>query len=163
MLAVAHELMLCGNMDLHFGSFSSLETNVVALNAIETTEKAPGKSTATFHLIPGQSMTEAFGLLGVEGGLLHRPGARGALDGVSKAPYVLVPWSDMDYIGYYEACVELIKVLEPDLIVLDPVFSPGIDACIAVGREFAVLSPNSFREQLIGKEPILKTIFNYPM
>lgn len=163
MLAVAHELMQRGNIDLHFGSFSTLEFHVNSLNSINAGQEASEDSSITFHLVPGDSMTEAFAKYHVECGWIHGPGTKGSIHGFSKAVDVLVPWPDMEYIGSYNTCADIIRFVKPDLIVLDPVFSPGVDACNSIGEEFVVLSPNSFREHLGGTESLFTTIFKFPL
>jgi hypothetical protein len=162
-LAVAHELMLRGDMDLHFMSFAPLDVHVQALSLAKGPEDTFNKSTATFHLLPGPSMAEAFPLHNEKKDWMHPPGAKGALDAFATASKLLVPWKDLEYIAFYKSCIDLIRLLEPDLIVMDPLFSPGIDACTAISKEFAVLSPNSFREILAGTEPLLTTLFKFPV
>ncbi|KAF2819227.1 UDP-Glycosyltransferase/glycogen phosphorylase [Ophiobolus disseminans] len=148
-LAVAEEVALTPGSRVHVGSFSSLA------GAIPDGIK--------FHSLPGRSMKQVFASSGLEFLPKHRPGVVGTSGGFAKAySVVLAPWTASEYFSIFDACCQLLKDLEPSLVVLDPLFSPAYDAALSLNRRCLVLSPNTFKDHATGSQPGLNSIFKLP-
>ena len=148
-LAVAVELALTQSSRVHVGSFPSLAKAVP--DGVE------------FHGLPGPSMKQVFANSGEEFLPKHRPGLVGTASGFDKAySRVLAPWSGHDYISIFDACCQLIKELDPSLVILDPIFSPGYDAAISLNRRHLVLSPNTFKDHATGSQPGVNSLYQLP-
>jgi hypothetical protein len=148
-LAVAEEIALSKRSSVHVGSFPSLAKAV--------------PDGVKFHGLPGPSMKQVFASSGEEFLPKHRPGLIGTASGFAKAySRVLAPWNGQDYISIFDACCQLIKDLDPALVVLDPIFSPGYDAAISLNRRHLVLSPNTFKDHATGSQPGVNSLYQLP-
>lgn len=66
---------------------------------------------------------------------------------------MLTSWTPEEYVTMFHQLCSLIKVLEPDAVIVDALFSPGLSASQHVNRlsekpkfKLAVLSPNSLKD-----------------
>lgn len=160
-MAVAHEFLLRPEYDVHLASFSSLSKAVTDLN-VRSKALSDGASEATFHTISGKSMKEAAGRK-TEFIEMHRPGFRGAIEAYNKVlPATFASWNGSEYMIGYSSCVEIIENVNPDILVVDPLFSQGIDACQALSRKFIILSPNTFKDHAIREQPKGAALWKYP-
>ena len=76
----------------------------------------------------------------------HPPGLRGAVQAFARVIQILTPWSPSEYQQGCLSCVETIKDVDPDVIILDDVLPQAVDACTLVGRMHAVLVPIGLNE-----------------
>ena len=80
-------------------------------------------------------------------------GIKTALDYYPKMAIAFFPWEPAHYVDATQKCVQIIKDVNPDLIVNERLCSQGIDAANYLGRNFIVLSPNTFKETLLDVQP----------
>ena len=158
-LAVAYELLLQGEFNVHLASFPVLQGRVNHLLANLASKEA---SHLTFHALPGQTLTEAFASRGEDFGTPHRSGVRGSIESFGEMPNILAPWDGPEYIQGYNHCLELLEKLDPIVVVIDPILSQGLDACRQTSRQHIVLSPTSLKETAIYQQPRLAFIWKYP-
>ena len=159
MLAVVYELLLQGEFDVHIASFPTLEPRTNDLLAIPSSKEA---SNLTFHALPGPTLTEAIASRGDAFGAPHGPGVWGAIESYGGIQNIVAPWNGPDYMRGYYRCLELFKTLDPIVVVVDPVYSQGLDACRQDSRKHIVLSPTSLKETAIHQQPRLAFIWKYP-
>lgn len=165
-MAVVHEMIMRGNVDINVGSFASLEARVMDLyerdiNLYQGDESS--KSTFTFHTIKGEGMLESIGRrLGVQS-MATPPGLWGALEAIPKIPEWLFTWEPHQYIEGYESCLGIIKNVKPDVVVTDNLLGQAIDACRTLGLQWIILSPNTFRDLIIQEQAAWKQFFKYPL
>ena len=57
---------------------------------------------------------------------------------------ILYPGPPEEYLTTSKAAVNLIKRIQPELVVLDNLFDAGIDAANEVGCKWVILSPNPY-------------------
>jgi len=62
----------------------------------------------------------------------------------------------------YESCKNVVEGVQPDLVVLDAIFNPGLDACIALDQKFVVNSPNTPLDVTRTLQPWLRGFWYYP-
>ncbi|PYI11085.1 UDP-glucoronosyl and UDP-glucosyl transferase family protein [Aspergillus sclerotiicarbonarius CBS 121057] len=160
-LSVAHEFLLRG-YDVHVASFSTLRGQVDEMNARAGVLSDEAVAAATFHPVHGLPMMEAYMQRCSADGLpMHPPGFYGALDAFrSKFAQLVGCWGGPEYLRAYESIVAIIKKIQPAIITVDPLFGQAVDACRTLGREFIILSPNTFRDHVF--QPWLATLWKFP-
>lgn len=165
-LAVAYELSLRPNVEVHIASFLPMKKRIAA---IQNLVRAAGSSAIIhFHLVQGKSFAEGMvamtesGALGL-GGMAHPPGFQGTIKSFEVIPLIAMPWSGQDYVEVYTSCLDIITTVGPHAILLDFLFRPGADACKKLGLKHIILSPNSLKEIVLDKQPWLSSLWKYPM
>jgi hypothetical protein len=160
-LAVAYELALRPNVVIHICSFPLLEKRVSWLQ--ESLRTAGGSaSSIIFHAISGLSMEEGAQNLMSLDDLPHPPGIQGAILSYERVEKIVVPWSGPEYIESYRSCIGIIKIVDPNAIVVENSISQAIDACTSLSRKFIVITPNSVRE-IAQQQPRLAMFWKYPV
>jgi hypothetical protein len=143
-LAVAHELLLRQEHDIHIASYPSLQGRVKDLNALVPSNTSP----ATFHIVAEPSLSQCLEQKNEFIGP-YRPGIRGALKTYRVTlPAMVTGWGISEYMVGYQSCVEILRGLDANLIVIEPGMFQALDACKTLSRNYVVLSPNTFQEIL---------------
>ena len=149
-LAVASELLLRGEYDVHIASTSILEPRVSQLRDSLVSEHT---GTLTFQLIDGLSMLEIYGAKKGTINLPHPPGIKGAIQSMSTVPDILLFWGESGYIQCFEQCKRLIQDISPAAVVVDPLFSTGIDACRVSLQRLIILNPLTLKDVTVALQP----------
>ena len=150
-LAVAHEMLLRSGYDIHIASFPILEEKIKELNTYAG-ECATNSETATFHALEGPTCVEAVrqnlthdSFMGVKPGY----GVRAAVNVYSnQLPLIASMWNSEDYLTVYDSCIKVIDEVKPDLIVVDLLLQPAIDACSISKVNHCFLGPNTLLEHI---------------
>jgi hypothetical protein len=71
-------------------------------------------------------------------------------------------WTGEDWVRTCHECQDIIKSVEPDIIVVDSYFFIGIDAVRHLELEYMVLSPNTFMEVRSDQQSLLGSFVKYP-
>ncbi|KAL4807393.1 hypothetical protein BDV18DRAFT_151993 [Aspergillus unguis] len=160
-LAVAHELLI-RQYNIHIASFPRLKDSVSQLNT-KASAVTPSATTATFHTFPGRSMVDAATKNNptVKWFNAHEIGVFGAPPAYDMLFNFLAVWSGDEYIAVYNKCIELIEQVRPSIVVVEPVFAQGIDACRMLNCKYAVLSPNTAKDHVM--QPMLGSLWKYPV
>jgi hypothetical protein len=174
--AIAYEFLLRNEFDIHIASYATLETRVHQLNKeISLTGSGSSKGVnldefnairqddttkAVFHKVPGLSAKENAMRqnipLGHKPGLWHAPKA---FKDMSKA---LIRSDAASYIQSYRHCLEIIHNLRPSVVIVDPIFFLGVDACKTSGVQYMKLYPTSFMDIIGGQHPRGAIFWKYP-
>ncbi|KAL5051589.1 hypothetical protein BDW71DRAFT_202752 [Aspergillus fruticulosus] len=169
-LSVAHEFLIRQSHDVHIASFSQLEPEISKLNAqaARATLLQSSSTTATFHALPGRTMFEAAMDRGSSSSSssstwfnAHNIGFFGARQAYTKLCNVVVPWTGDEYIEVYRRCIEIIKEVQPSIVVIEPLLAQAIDACRKLGRKYAILSPNTAKDHVV--QPMLGNLWKFPV
>ncbi|KAH8654648.1 hypothetical protein BGZ60DRAFT_331638, partial [Tricladium varicosporioides] len=154
MLSVASEL-LRSSFAVHIASTATLAPRVEQLSPH-----------ARFHLLPGDSMFESYLAVGhgVEG-IIHQPGIRGAVSSFTNVDRMMQHWMDGQYLALYENCVALLKDLAPNVVIVDPVCAPQIDACRSGmhKHKLVILSPMGLKDLLVPVQSWAGVLWKYPV
>ncbi|KAH8684259.1 putative UDP-glucoronosyl and UDP-glucosyl transferase [Tricladium varicosporioides] len=154
-LAVCYEL-LQRQYEVHIVSFAPLKNRVLELNQMTT------KGQAVFHTVPGLTSMEALALNKEFVGPFP-PGVQGALRTYEiTLPAMATIWTESEYMIAYESCLDILKSVDPGVIVIDPLMSQALDACITLSRKYIVLSPNTFQDILRKQQPFFSQLARYP-
>ncbi len=149
------------NVELHICSFASLRPAVTALN---DAGHAKGRD-VTFHEVSGPTWKEC---------LFNRPEHQWreicalppTVWSVSRAaplmPRVVLPWNGDELIDLTLQVKGIVKSVEPDLVIVDNLFTPGITVCYDVKPKWCVLSPNTYREFILPYQPRYEQFWKHP-
>ncbi|THW62868.1 UDP-glucoronosyl and UDP-glucosyl transferase family protein [Aureobasidium pullulans] len=161
-LAVAYEFLVRREYDVHIASFPALQSSIDHLNDTAFRLSNGTCSAITFHHLSGKSMKEA-APPGTEFLDLHPPGIKGALFAYDNVlPATFAPWHGVEYMIGYSSTIEIINHVAPRLVVVDPLFSQAVDASNAIGQKCMILSPNTFKELVLDRQPSGGALWKFP-
>ena len=186
-LAVAYELLLRDEFDVHIASFPELEPRIghvndlfrsqkrkeskekesggqendgTAANMIDDEEESTILPRATFHLIRAASMKDI--AFESELSMPHPPGIAGAIQSYQTMVRLFFGYDEPQYLKAFLCCTEILKKVDPTAIVSDPVCFPALDACKSLQKEVALLCPSSFKELVGMLQPRGAILWKYP-
>lgn len=56
----------------------------------------------------------------------------------------------------------VVNTVNADLVIVDNLFTPGITVCYNVETRWCVLSPNTYREFILGYQPRYENFWKHP-
>ena len=65
---------------------------------------------------------------------------------VPRLGRILVPSTPDEYVDIVLAAMEVIRAVQPDLVVLDCIFAPGIDAVRKLDVPYVIMNPCTLKE-----------------
>ena len=172
-LATALEASMRPHVEVHIASFPALKPRVERLS-----------SNITFHSLDGKDMTERSAELGYDVNDIPHPPTTKSLapfggllafaitcwDGEGTLNCFLSTWLAfentvmiLDYIKICDSIKKVIIELDPNVVVVDTLFNPGMDACYTLNRKFVANSPNTPLDMARSNQPWLKGFWYYPM
>ncbi|KAJ5718684.1 hypothetical protein N7488_004330 [Penicillium malachiteum] len=156
-LAVAEEFLFQGEFRVHIASFKPLAASVEALN-----RRCPSIHSALFHEIDGPCM-EDLAIRSHVGLIHHKPGVIGTAEGFQKVNRAMSSWKSSEYTRAYQRCLDILKVTQPGVAVLDPLLHVGLDACQHLTTRLVVLWPVPPKDIVILNQPNARVLWHYPM
>ncbi|ESZ94616.1 glycosyltransferase family 1 protein [Sclerotinia borealis F-4128] len=171
-LATAYELIL-NNVEVHIASFEAPDIAKEVSNIIDYGNLRPPIRTrvdylnagvygpipldsikAVFHPIDSPGMAEKLAMVtpGQEA-MRHGVGLREAWRIYAKIPSVLSSYTPDEYVKGVNSCVEIVKSVNPDGIVMEKLCAQGFDACALLGKKTISITPNSFKDTLAQAQP----------
>ena len=158
-LAVAYELLLLEQYEIHIASFAPLAKRIPDLNRLASCSNG---IPAVFHTVAGPSAMES--LLAKDEYIgPFRPGIKGAVDTYRiTLPAMATSWDGPEYMVGYESCLKIIREVDPDILVIDPLMSQGLEVCNVLSRNCIVLSPNTFKDILAKQQPVFHNLCRIP-
>lgn len=166
--AVAYEILTqYPDVEVHFVSFPALEKHVRAVyaQASKFSPRAAELPPIIFHALPGSPITEIFVAhfnAGFHEGASHPPGVTGAIQSYSRVATFATAWPGEEHLKLYAATASVIQDVNPALVVLDPVFIPGVEACRNLKIKHVILSPNAMKDVLAQQQPRGAMLWKYP-
>jgi hypothetical protein len=163
-LATAHALLeKYPGVKLHFATFDKLEPKLrrVEAHARATT---PSAQAVSVHLLRGSDYMEAVeasGFIG-EDNMSFKAGLEGHRHFTDNIRWVMAPWEDEEHVDIYHQCVEIIKEVDPAIVVMDQMFRPALEATQEQRRLYTVVSPNAF-EPFIMDQGIFAWLTRFPV
>ncbi|KAL4957557.1 diacylglycerol acyltransferase-domain-containing protein [Aspergillus filifer] len=162
-LAIIHELLVRGGVDVHLASFPVLEKRLEKLlHDNEESYDADYRSRVHFHPVRGPSNTEIFIRTGKRGAF-HPPGYTGSVLGFKSLCEDIWGWTENEYVDIYESCVEIIKDVKPSLCAIDFFFLQGRDAAYNAGQTIVLLNTTSLSHIVLGLQKNGAWAWKYPM
>ena len=162
-LAITHELLVQGDVEVHIGSFPVLERRVEKLLA----DNSPAydesfRSRIHFHPVRGPSNTDVFIRTGKRGAF-HPPGYHGAVLGFQSLCEDIWGWTEEEYVDIYASCVEIINAVQPSTIAIDFFFLQGRDAAYNTGHTAILINTTSLSHIVLGMQPHSAALWKYPL
>ncbi|KAL4793750.1 diacylglycerol acyltransferase-domain-containing protein [Aspergillus venezuelensis] len=162
-LAIIHELLVRGGVDVHLASFPVLEKRLEKLlHDNQESYDADYRSRVHFHPVRGPSNTEIFIRTGKRGAF-HPPGYTGSVLGFKSLCEDIWGWTEDEYVDIYESCVEIIKDVKPSLCAIDFFFLQGRDAAYNAGQTIVLLNTTSLSHIVLGLQKNGAWAWKYPM
>ncbi|EJP67803.1 UDP-glucoronosyl and UDP-glucosyl transferase, putative [Beauveria bassiana ARSEF 2860] len=164
-LATAHELLqLDQTAKVYICSFPALGPSVDSIRELNK-EKKPAASRLEFiSLSDGPSWKDA---------LFGRPehqfqelnDIRPTVWNVAKAAKltrIACPWTAEELCSLVKEIEKIIENVDPDLTVVDNLFTPAVTICYKLKPQWMVLSPNTYKEFALAKQPNQQYYWKYP-
>jgi hypothetical protein len=155
-LAVAEEFLQRGEYEVHIASFQPLAARIQAIN-----EQADYDQVARFHIITGTCMSELVARKTSD--ICHKPGVGGTLDGCEKINMSVLAWTPAEYLESYRSCLEILKTVQPVVVVVDPLLHFGLDAVRSAQMKIVVLWPVPLKDVVIMIQPKFGILWKYPL
>ncbi|KAJ4011013.1 hypothetical protein NW752_007449 [Fusarium irregulare] len=169
-LATAHAIGLANpNVEIHIASFQDLEKGVddaskfMQASAIQQRLAIP--KSFIFHKVEGISWGPATKRPGtaIFDTLELTPGFINSAKGVATLPAVMVPWTPEEYLAIYLETQRIFDEVNPDLTIVEPLYTHGLTFCHYRKTKWMVLSPNTIKEFAVPLQPKLAALWKYPM
>ncbi|KAL4866961.1 hypothetical protein BDV12DRAFT_198689 [Aspergillus spectabilis] len=162
-LAIIHELLVRGEVNVHLASFPVLEKRLEKLlRDNEQSYDANYRSRIHFHPVRGPSNTEIFIRTGKRGAF-HPPGYTGSVLGFKSLCEDIWGWTESEYVDIYQSCVEIIQKTNPSLCAIDFFFLQGRDAAHNAGHTCVLLNTTSLSHIVLGLQKNAAWAWKYPM
>ncbi|KAI8714905.1 hypothetical protein NCS52_01211400 [Fusarium sp. LHS14.1] len=160
-IAASHALLERDpNVEFHIASFPQLEKT---LNLALAKDGKP--SPISFHPFPGRTMFNClnssqdpskhmFSVALLKPGLWHAPQAIRFI-----TTWAFLCWTPEEFAVIFNKACTLIETLEPDVLLVDPIFSPGITAGkhmkgrVSKAFTLTIFAPNSMKDYVHHVEP----------
>ncbi|KUI54172.1 Cyanidin-3-O-glucoside 2-O-glucuronosyltransferase [Cytospora mali] len=167
-LATAHAVLATGSsVELHIASENRMEPQVqdtVRLADKMLPEAAPYQ--IHFHGIDGISQFQAMSR--PETGIMQSwelplPNFSNASQFMKRFSYGAMPWEPPEVVEIYTQVVKIIKEVNPDLTVVDPLYVPALTAAYNLKLKWTVLAPNTIKDFAVPLQPYAAALWKYPV
>ncbi|KAM0420429.1 hypothetical protein ACHAPT_011850 [Fusarium lateritium] len=158
-LATSHALSeKYPDLEQHYASFPDLKRKVDRVSA-----EHPSSKSVVWHELPPLGIRVTYlRYFGSVGGLINKPGLKGLEKFTQGVQIVMAPWTAEEHWKLYKTIFDVIKEVDPALVVLDRLFKPGIEATQDLNYKHLVISPNSIIDSFAHKEPWGAMYWKYP-
>lgn len=160
-LAVLEELLSTNrDLELHVCSFGSLSQPVASLGGASSSGNG-----IVFHELKGPTWKDT---------LFHRPehhwsevaslqpSCWNAKRAAPMMPRIVAPWSNEELSDLVLQVDKVVRDADAHLVVVDNLLTPAITVCYELGVKWCILSPNTYREFILAKQPIYDQLFVHP-
>ncbi|KAJ3578718.1 hypothetical protein NPX13_g1845 [Xylaria arbuscula] len=152
--------------EIHVASFPRTAKKLERLSSLSR-RKSPETQVIQFHELPGPEYLKAVAdrLGGREDSvqyLLHRPGMRGMKSVIEQVQVAISPWETKDHIRMFEKAGEIIRTVDPSVVVLDTTLRPPMQATWKSNRLYAYISPNALVDGWAVEQPYMSFLWKYP-
>ncbi|KAI6767654.1 hypothetical protein HG530_005663 [Fusarium avenaceum] len=169
-LATAHALGLASqHVEIHIASFQDLQDGVNNasrfMQAEAARQKLPIPKPFVFHKVEGTSWGPATKRpeTAIFDTLELTPGFVNSAKGVSILPAVMVPWSPEEFMEIYWDTQRVFDEVNPDLTIVEPLYTQALTLCHYRGVRWMVLTPNTIKDFAIPLQPKLAALWKYPI
>lgn len=167
-LATAYAILATGTpVEIHIGSEPAMKPEVEATARLaNATLPASAPHKIHFHAIDGLSHFTAMSR--PETGTrecwdLPLPNFANAAAFLSRYSYSVTPWEADELVDKYAQNVALIKEVNPDVTVVDPLNSPGLTAARQLKIQWIILAPNTVKDFAFLYAPYGAGLWKYPV
>ena len=154
------------DVEVHFASFPPIQKSVSATSQ-HALRANPRARPIIFHGINGVDMVSAW----------SRPEVAAEQEGLKVANVfwlvhairrmmvllkVTLPWTGPEFVQILLSVVDIVRGVQPDIIAVDPAFSPALTALRHIGARFIILSPNTIKDFSMPAQPDGEPLWKYP-
>jgi hypothetical protein len=167
-LAAGHALQsLDADVEIHFASFAGISGSVSAASQYSV-RCSRGARPWTFHELAGPHYFAAITSEGRFGDHLwdvlgRRPTFFNTIEVLKMTMTLMLPWSAPEFIQVHQSLVQLVEQIQPDVIVVDSLFSPALTACRSLNIKHIVLSPNTLKDFSAALQPWGAMFWKFPV
>ncbi|ESZ95139.1 glycosyltransferase family 1 protein [Sclerotinia borealis F-4128] len=163
LLATSHALLVEHNdLDIHFVSFEKLKNDIATISKFAA-QSSGSKRAINFHELKGISYAKALNSRGFAvDEAINAPGITGLGKFCKNMQSFLMPWTAPDYLDLYREIFGILEDIDPIVVALDPLFGPALDAVRAQGRNHAIISPNTLKDNFAHLQPRGAVLWKYP-
>ncbi|KAJ4865374.1 UDP-glucoronosyl and UDP-glucosyl transferase domain-containing protein [Trichoderma breve] len=157
-LATAQSLLETDpGLDLHLATFSGLDDDALPVGVI-------------YHQINGISMYQAIEELlnrtqdegSISEPFAGPPGFRKTRRAIRAYASQIMPYTGRQMVDVFTSIVDIIRNLNPDLVVVDSLMSAGLTACYHLEVKFVCLGPNSIKDFAASEQPRKAGLWKFP-
>jgi hypothetical protein len=167
-LATGYALLVLEGEDVevHFASFPPIQP-FVSITSQHAHHDKPGSLPIVFHTIKGVDMVSAWSRPEVlaEQAALTQPSIIPLIDAIKRTMVLLkvtLPWTGPEFVQIMKSVIEIVHDVQPDIIAVDPAFSPALTALRYIKAKFIVLSPNTIKDFAMPAQPNAEALWKYP-
>lgn len=154
-------------VELHIGSEHAMKPEVEAtVRLANDLLKIAAPYTIHFHGMDGTSQFQAMMRPGTgikEAWGRPVPNFRNAAIFMAHFPRAAMPWEPAEFVDMYAQNVALLQEVAPDLVVVDPLYIPGITATQQLKMKWTVLAPNTIKDFAAVHQPRGAGLWKYPL
>lgn len=164
-LATGHALLdsYRSEVEVHLASFQPIE-RLVAAASEHATRACPGANPIVFHRVSGTDMLAAWSRPEIR--LEEYNGLRPSFWNTPRFLRLLLsttcPWTGPEFLEIYRSVVQILDEVRPDVVAVDPAFSPALTACNHLGINYVVLAPNTIKDFSLVFQPGGRALWKYP-
>ncbi|GKT44281.1 glycosyltransferase sdnJ [Colletotrichum spaethianum] len=144
---------------VHYASWPKIRPKIERISAYAR-KLTPQSRGAVFHELPPPNFFDAAGRTSLS--VMQPPGLEGFKAMSEDLLLFVSPWTVEDHVKIHDAVRDLIRDIDPALVVLDMLLRPGMDATRIDNRLHAVLSPNVLVDAFGIEQPWLSGFWKYP-
>ncbi|CAG9945057.1 unnamed protein product [Clonostachys rosea f. rosea IK726] len=164
-LAVSHELVsLDPSLKLQIASFAPLAKHVNSIGISSSSPDAKPHPNINFIPLHGPSWKEAlFGRSEHQfQELCDMPPTVWNVSKAAKMTRIACPWTSEEVCALVKEIEQIIEDVKPTAVVVDNLFTPAVTVCYKVKPNWIVLSPNTYKEFILAKQPDQQYYWKYP-
>ncbi|SPQ23085.1 03f8b00b-9304-4255-8b5f-6a0b5eeade64 [Thermothielavioides terrestris] len=149
-LALGHALQAHdAAVQIHFASFGPIAGDVS--NASDySVRSSPGAQPWVFHQLDGPAFLEAAENIDSDiklgEAIVKPPTFFNVLEMLKLTPRLLLPWSGSEFLKICQSLSRVVDEVQPDIIAVDSLFSPGLTVCRHRRLKYLVFSPNTLKD-----------------
>ncbi|KAH8658004.1 hypothetical protein BX600DRAFT_488766 [Xylariales sp. PMI_506] len=157
------------DIEVHYASFPRLGKKLTRLTSLVRSQTAkdassPRSDDIIFHAVSSASpLRVTMASKHLEWAkMIHPPGVKGAETMVRDVRFWSAAWNKEDHLALYHEFSDIIREVDPAVVVLDVLLLPAVDATRAANRLHSFISPNLLVLSFFSKQPWGGMFWKYP-
>ncbi|EHK23399.1 glycosyltransferase family 1 protein [Trichoderma virens Gv29-8] len=148
------------SIEVHYASFSDIASDIERIT--ETAKAINPAAKIHWHQFDGAGIVEEIKALGGLLEIVTPPGLPGLKPFSQMVTFFLTAWSNEAHLSLYRQSVDIIREVDPAVVILDQMLRPCIDAAVNLNRTRAYITPNSLSDLLGPIQPRGTYFWKYP-
>ena len=163
MVATSYALLTKhSDLEIHYGTHRRFQSPLSNVNEAAHDNKALSKP-VTAHIFHGKDYEDSILELMTDPLEVYHKTGWWNLEGFLRTlTLALQPVEPEQYLSTFKQCLALIEEIDPAVVVVEPLFSPGIDAVRMMRRREVMLSPSALQDTLGQFQPNGEVLWKYP-